>query len=172
MLSGEEPHLFRAPNDLGPAPGVQLVEQAAGMGLHGVLAHEELFRNLAVAQPRGDETQNLELARRDAQLLSPRAVDDERRGGCDRNFFHDYTLRAPGQLGAEPDAEAGEEEGDEAGVDLDRLLDDEKVILDRFEGGDEETAEEAVEEDGAAHALRSAAAAGRQASVGVSNGFE
>src|SRR6185437_7094586 len=127
----------------------------------------ELFGDLAVAHPCGDETQNLELPRRDPQLLAAPAVNDERRGGWDVNLFDNDSLRTPGQLGAQPDAERGEKQGDEARVDLDRVVDDEKAVLDRLETGDEESAEKAVEEDGAAHALRSLRRSGRPASRAI-----
>ena len=48
---------------------------------------------------------------------------------------------------AEPDAESGEDGGDQATVDFERMLDDEEAVFREFEDGDEDAAGEAVEKD-------------------------
>ena len=52
---------------------------------------------------------------------------------------------------AEPDAEGREEDGDEHAVELDGVLDDDEAVCGVSEGGDEEAAEEAEDEDVALH---------------------
>ena len=119
------------------------------MRLHSILAHEELLGDLAGAQAGGDVGEDLVLARGDAELLEPRAVDDEGIGRADDD---DLLLRlAAGHAEAEPDPQRGEDQGDEGAVDLERVFDDEEAVLEELEGDEEGGAEEAVEEYGAAH---------------------
>jgi hypothetical protein len=77
--SGDQALLLRDLNGLGPAPGIELVEQPAGVRLHRILAHEELFRDLAGAQTGRDVREDFVFARRNAKLLEPGLIDDERR---------------------------------------------------------------------------------------------
>jgi len=60
--------LFSQLYGLGPAPGTQLVEQAAGMGLDGVFADKEFFGDLAIAQAVGNQLEDLQLARSNAEF--------------------------------------------------------------------------------------------------------
>ncbi len=64
---------------LRPPPRPQLVEQPAGMGLDRVFADEESLGDLPVRQAVGDEAEDLELARGDAELPLAALVDGERR---------------------------------------------------------------------------------------------
>ena len=57
------------------------------------------------------------------------------------------------ELVAEPDADDGEEDGDEGAVDLEGVFDDEEAVLDPLECGDEDAADQADDEDVALHGL-------------------
>ena len=65
----------------------------------------------------------------------PRLVALERPGDrhahLHRHFPHDHGLARPRELEAEPDPERREEQRDDAAVDLERVLEDEKAVLDR-----------------------------------------
>ena len=52
---------------------------------------------------------------------------------------------------AEPDAEGREEDGDERGVELDGVLDDDEAVFGVLEDGDEEAADETEDENVAPH---------------------
>ena len=69
MLSGDQPGLFGALHGLCPAAGRELVEEPAGVRLHRVLADEQLFGDLAVAESGGDGLEDLEFPGGDAELL-------------------------------------------------------------------------------------------------------
>src|SRR2546425_8132535 len=60
--SRNQSQLFSQLHCLGSAPGAQLVEQAAGMGLDGVFADEEFFGDLAIAQTDGNQFEYLQFA--------------------------------------------------------------------------------------------------------------
>lgn len=122
------------------------------MCLHRVLADEQTFGDFAVAEARGHCLQNLELTRCDAELrefrLIPLEWSDDRYFYMYRNFLNDDCLFRTRQFAAEPDAEHREHQGDDAAVDLERMFDDEKSVLDDLEQGDEKPAQDAVDEDG------------------------
>ena len=141
-------------------PGTELIEQAAGMGLHGVFADEELIGDLAIAQSGGDEAENLELARRNAEFTGARLVDNER-ARRHRNFF-DNRLRDRflndrffnndlGFLSRErqpkPDAESSKEGGDKRAIDFHRMLDDQEAVFREVQNHDEQAAAHAVKQD-------------------------
>src|ERR1700690_872281 len=145
---------------LGAPPGAEFVKQAAGMGLHRVFADEEPARDLAIAQPGGDEAENLQLARGDAELAPLGPVDYER-AGWRRNFFdnrfrnrflNDRFLNddrgfLSGERQSQPDTESGKHGGDQRTVDLDRMLDDQEAILGQVQDHDQQAAAHAVEQD-------------------------
>jgi hypothetical protein len=140
--SGQQPELFTALNGLGTARGSELVEGAGAVGLDGVLGDEELSGDLAVAETAGDEVQDLELAGGDAEALLPGGVWSESHFGArvrnrDEDFSYDDCLATACDAEAEPDAEGGEEDGDEGAIDLDGVLDDDESILGVLERGDE-----------------------------------
>src|SRR5687767_1131243 len=159
-LSGDESRLFRELDCLSATPSGQLVEQPGGVRLHGILADEEALGDLAVAEPGGHGFEDLELARRDAELGEPGLVPPER--AVDRNgdahldghlylnghLAHDYRLARAGELEAEPDPEAREDQRDDAAVDLEGVLEDEVPVLHQLEDGDQNAAKETVDEDG------------------------
>jgi hypothetical protein len=152
--SGQEAELFAALNGLRAARGTELVEGAGAVGLHRVLGDEELGGDLAIAEAAGDEVQDLELASGDTEALLPGGVWSKRRScfgagawNGDEDFSYHYSLASPRDAEAEPDAEGGEEDGDEGAIDLDRVLDDDESVFGVLERGDEETADETEDED-------------------------
>ena len=66
--------------------------------------------------------------------------------GWHRDFLDDQHFFLPGQLQAEPDAEPGEEQGNQPAVDLERVLHDQKAKLDQPEHDDQHAAAEAVDQ--------------------------
>ena len=86
--------------------------------------------------------------------LESRAIDDERtRRGLDRDVAdHGDSSRTRVSFEAEPDAKRREDERHEPAVDLERVLDDQKAVLDELEGGDQRAAEEPEEERRLPHA--------------------
>ena len=130
------------------------------MGFDGVFADEEAGGDFAVAESLGDEGEDFELARGDAEGVELGSVEGEGGGGIrgDEDFAEDDFLARFGELDAQPDAEAGEDDGDESGVDLEGVLDDEELVLGPAEDGDEDAADEAEEqyvaEEGALHGCR------------------
>src|SRR5918999_3805236 len=132
MLSGDEPSLFRELHCLCAPLRVELVEDTSRVRLDGVLADVEPLGDLAVAQPGGNQLEDLQLAPSDAQLLLPSDVWDEgeagRRGDLDRdrNLPDDDSVAGSGQLESKPDPEGGEDERHDPPVHLDRVLEDEE----------------------------------------------
>jgi hypothetical protein len=128
------------------------------VGLDGVLADEEAGGDLAVAEALSDEGEDFELARSDAEGVELGLVEGEGswggllvwRGG-DQDFAEDDFFAGFGELDAEPDAEAGEEDGDDGAIDFEGVFDDEELVLRPTEDGDEDAADEAEDEDVALH---------------------
>lgn len=145
------------------------------MRLHGILADEQSFSNLPIAESCRHGFKDLELPWSDSKLFEPHFVSFE--GPFHRHFDlewhghlpHKHRLPCPRQLQAEPYAERCEEQRDDAAVDLERMLQDEKPVLDQLERGNEHTAEDAVKEHGFLaghhHAIRDALPGGRAASA-------
>ena len=151
---------FAAQDGLGAAGGSQLVEGAGAVGLDGVFGDEELRGDLAVAHAVGDQGEDFELACGDAEGLLSGSIGSEG-FGClhgDRDFSDDDRF-ADGfatacDAEAEPDAEGGEEDGDERAVELDGVLDDEEAVFGVLEDGDEEAADETEDEGVALHGVQ------------------
>src|SRR5688500_8081609 len=99
------------------------------MRLHRVLADVQPLGDLSIAEPCRERLQDLELARRDAELRDAGLVARERSRGRHRYLAHDDRLARLLQLQTEPDAQRREKRGDDATVDLERMLDDQKAIL-------------------------------------------
>ena len=79
-ISRNQSKRFSQLHGLGSAPGAQLVEQAAGMGLDGVFAHKEFFGDLAIAQAVGNPCRLLLESyklrqRKDAKDLATKLTD-------------------------------------------------------------------------------------------------
>src|SRR5213080_2173723 len=98
--SRTQSQLFSQLHCLGSAPGAQLVEQAAGMGLDGVFADEEFFGDLAIAQAVGNQLEDFEFAARNAELLQSLLVQSKelRR----RHFFDDDRFFVLSEFKSEP----------------------------------------------------------------------
>jgi len=127
--------------------------------LDGVFGNEKLRGDLAIAEAAGDQGEDFELSRRDAEgMLVGRIGSEGFEGGGfrgDQHFPH-HGRFADGfatarDAEAEPDAEGREEDGDERAVELDGVLDDDEAIFGVLEGGDEEAADETEDEDVALH---------------------
>src|SRR5574337_521277 len=90
--SGDQPGFLAELHRLRAPPGAELVEQPAGVRLDRILADEEPIRDFAVAESRGDQAENLQFARRDAQFAHAFVVGGERtiarrRALLDENFL-------------------------------------------------------------------------------------
>ena len=122
--------LFSQLHCLGSAPGAQLVEQAAGMGLDGVFADKEFFGDLAIAQAVGNQLEDLQLARINAELGQSLLVQSKelRR----RHFSDDDRFLVLSEFKSEPDTQHCEKQRDQSPVDFDGMLDDQEAILDQL----------------------------------------
>src|SRR5277367_1819746 len=120
------------------------------MSFDGVLADEEAFGDLAVAQALSDQAEDFELAGGDAERVELDLVEGEsgRRGWFgwraqgDEDFAEDDFLAGFGELDTEPDAEDDEDDGDDGAIDFEGVLDDEELVLRPAEDGDEDAADE------------------------------
>src|SRR5262245_43519316 len=115
------------------------------MSLHRVLADEQPSSHLLVAEALGNQLQDLELARGDAERIDAALVGDERTG----RYLHLNGHRHLDLLGdddpsgerqTKPDAGGGKHGGDERRVNFERVLDDEKAVLDEAHGDYQEPA--------------------------------
>ena len=146
--------MFAELNGLCAAAGAQLVEGPAAVSLDGVLADEEAVGDLTIAQPLRDERENFELARRDPERVKLRLIQGEGGRWCfgrDKDFAQDDCFARLGEFDPEPDPKAGEEDGDQGGIDFERVLDHEELVLRPAEDGDENAADETEDEDVALH---------------------
>ncbi len=157
--SRQKAEFFAALDGLSAAGGTDLVEDAGAVGLDGVFGDEELGGDFAIAEAAGDEGEDFEFARGDAEGFLGGGVGSERLGGGrfggDVDFFDDDGFAdgfaTAGDAESEPDAEGGEECGDERAIEFDGVLDDDEAVLGVLEGGDEEAADETEDEDVALH---------------------
>ena len=152
--SGDEAEFFAQLDGLGAALSAQFVKDATGVSLYGVFAHEELFRDLPVAETLGDEFQYFQFARRDAEGFAFAVVGAKGFAGRNGDFLCDNALLLPGQLQAKPDAESGKCRCNQASIDFDGVLGDEEAVLRPFQRGDEDASDQTVEDDMAFHRLR------------------
>jgi len=143
----DESHFFSDLYGLSAAARAEFVEETARVGFDSVFTDEEFVGDLAVAETLCDQLEDLELTFRNAEILEALLIQGE--GWCDcghGDFFNNDDLRLFGQLQSEPDAESGEERGNEPAIDLDRVLGDEKAKLDQPEQDDQNPAAQAVDE--------------------------
>src|SRR5579863_2289126 len=148
--SWEEAELFAALDGLGAADGSDLVEDAGAVGLDGVFGDEKLSGDFAIAEAAGDEGEDFEFARGDAEGFLSGGVGSERLGGGgfgrdvdfsdDHGFANDFATARDAK--AEPNAKGGEESGDERAVEFYGVLDDDETVLRVLECGDEEATDE------------------------------
>src|SRR5438132_8051930 len=108
--SRNQSQLFSQLHGLGSAPGAQLVEQAAGMGLDGVFADEEFFGDLAIAQAVGNQLEDLQLAARNPEFAQSRLVQSKelRR----RDLPNDDRFLVLSEFKSEPDTQHCEKQRD------------------------------------------------------------
>src|SRR5438552_18676992 len=116
--SRNQSQLFSQLHCLGSAPGAQLVEQAAGMGLDGVFADEESFGDLAIAQAVGNQLEDLQLASGNAELGQSLLVQSKelRR----RDLPNDNRFLVLSESKSEPDTQHCEKQREQPAVDLQR----------------------------------------------------
>ena len=116
------------------------------MSLHGVFADEELFGDFAVGEAGGDEAEDFEFAGSDAEGGEVGWVGREGDGGRDGRLGG-YGLRRvfAGEGHAEPDAESGENDGDQAAVDFEGVFQDQEAVFGELQESDQKAAEEAEE---------------------------
>src|ERR1700716_133141 len=107
MRLWEQAKFLAALDSLGAAAGAELVEGPAAVSLHGVLAHEEGFADLAVAQASGHGLENFQLAAGDAEAFAGGVVGGELGCGCGGDSDFDDALAGGEEPGAEPDAGTG-----------------------------------------------------------------
>ncbi len=104
--SRQEAQFFAALDRLGAAGGPELVKGAGTVGLDRVFGNEKLRGDLTIAEAAGDQGENFELARRDAEGLllgrvGSEGFEDGGFGG-DKHFLnHD---RFPDNFAAARDA--------------------------------------------------------------------
>ena len=132
------------------------------MSFHRVFADKKFGRDLAVAQALGNQLQNFQLARRDAQAFAFFCVGNERfaTGGAGRgdrrryrNFLHHNRLACFGQLQAQPNAQHRENRGGEATVNFDGVVDDQEAVLGPLQHRDQDSADQPVNEDMTLHSF-------------------
>jgi hypothetical protein len=131
--------------------------------LHGVFGNEQLCGDLAIAEAAGDQGEDFEFARRDAEGLLAGRVGSEGFEvwgvGRDKHFPHHdgfadglttlfTTMR---NAETEPDAEGREEDGNERAVEFNGVLDDDEAVFGVLEGDNEESTDETEDEYVALH---------------------
>ena len=136
MALRNQPHLFPDLYGLSAALGAELVEEATRVSLDCVLADEEFVGDFAVAHALRDQFEDFQFASRDAEIFQSLFIQGEglRRG--DRNFLDDQDFLLFREFQPQPDAERGEDQRDESGINLDRVLDDQKLELDQLQHDD------------------------------------
>src|SRR5205085_11337665 len=125
-------------------------EQVGRVGLDRVLADEEPAGDLLVAEPFGDQGQDLELAGRETETLDACGVHLERTVDRHHDFLEDHLC--PGQLEAKPDAQPSEERRDQSPIYLERVVEYEESILDELQQSDCGGGDDTVEKDRTSHA--------------------
>ena len=146
QTSGNEAGLLGQLNGLRAALRTEFVKDAARVGLDRVLADEEALGDFAITKASGDQTEDFEFARGDAEVGETLGVGGEGRGRGG-GWRGERGGLAASQGEAEPNAEGGEHGGDESTVNFEGVFDDEEAIFSELEDGDEDAAGEAVEKD-------------------------
>lgn len=140
MRLSEQAEFLAALDSLGAAAGAELVEGAAAVSLHRVLAHEEDLADLAVAQAARHKFEDFQLAAGDAEAFAGGVVGSKVGCGGRGDSDFDDALAGCEEPGAEPDASAGKEDGDQHAVDRDRMLENNEVELGPLEQRDQDAA--------------------------------
>src|SRR4051794_7222664 len=157
--SRQQAQFFAALNGLRTARGSELVECPSTVRLDGVFGNEKLAGDLAITQAAGDQRQDFQLARRDAEgLLASRIWSEGFAGGGFRGdkhlphhdrFADDFASTRDPE--AEPDAEGREDKRYERAVQLDGVLNDGETVFGVLEGGNEQAADQTEDEGVALH---------------------
>src|SRR5262245_13283720 len=139
-------HLFRNLNGLCTTFGAEFIQQTARVRFNRVLADEELFRNLTVTHSLRNQLEDLELTFGNSQIANSFCIDYKR--FCDRNgdFLKDYNFLFSSQLESKPDPNTRKQDGRQAAIDLDGVLDNDKSIFDVLQKSDENAAAKSVDE--------------------------
>ena len=148
---GNQAEFFAQLHGLRPAFCPQLIENPAGVSLDRVFADEQLLGNLPVAHSHGDQSQDLNFARRDPQVRSFILVRNKTAMSQDRHFFEDDLLFGPGQLQAKPDAEDSKDSSRQAAINFDGMLDHQKSVFSPLEQSDKYPAQQTIDKDVALH---------------------
>jgi len=157
MLSGEalrqQPKLFAQLDSLSPPPRAQFIESPATVSLNGILTNKQLSGDLTIAKPLSDETKNFELPRSNTKSVKLGLIEGKRtcRIGRDEDFLHNNLLARLGKPDAEPDAEGRKNDRDKRAIDLEGVLNHQKLILRPAKERDEDAPNEAENEDVALH---------------------
>jgi hypothetical protein len=149
--SGEEAEFFAELHRLRPPSGPKFVENTAGVGLHRILAHKKLFGDLPVAETLGYQRKNLQFTASDVKVFSFLLVGDEPVSADDRHFLYNNCLPFACYFETKPDAEDGKGCRDQPAVDFDRVFDYEKPVLRPFEDGNQDPADQPVQQHVALH---------------------
>ena len=142
--SGEKAKFLAELDSLRAPAGAQFVKNAAGMGFDRVFADEEFLGNFAVAHALGDQFKDFQFAGSDGQFLTFFLVGNERHSGRDRDFLDNDGLLFSCQLEAQPDAQNGEDRGDQSAVNLDGVFDYQVPIFRPLQHGDQDSADDSV----------------------------
>jgi hypothetical protein len=97
------------------------------MSFDGVFADKEAGGDFAIAEAGGDEAEDFEFTGGDGKFGEAGFVRDEGLGRSGRDFLDDGDRLFSGEGKSQPDAEGGEECGDEGPVDFDGMFDDEET---------------------------------------------
>lgn len=138
-VSGDKKQLFALLDCLCAASDVELGKEVGGVGLYGVDRHEKLVGDLLVGESLGHELQNLVFAFADAEFLEA--------GGVKLKVGDRYVDGLSFcKLEARPDAEAGEDYGEDARVEFDGEVADDITVLEKLESEDQCCQGETVED--------------------------
>jgi len=131
------------------------------MCLDGILGNEKLRGDLAIAEAAGHQGKDFELTCCNAEGLLLGLIGSERFGGDglrgDKHLPHHnrftYGFATARNAEPQPDTEGREEDGDKRAIELDGVFNDDEAVFGDLEGGDEEAADEAEDEDMALHGV-------------------
>ena len=117
------------------------------MGLDGIFGNEEAVGDFAVGESGGDEAEDFEFAGSDTEVREASGIWGEgdrggRRGGEGLGL-------AAGEGEAKPDAQGGEDGGDECAVNFQGMLHDKEAVFGQLENGDEEARGDAIKKNAA-----------------------
>lgn len=130
---------------LSAAFDVEFGEQVGGVCFDGVDGDEEFVGDFLVGEAGGEEFEDFVFAFGYAEFFESGWVEDEGGGSGDGDGFF------PGEFGTGPDADGGEQDGEDSDIEFEREVAHEEAELEEFEYEDEYCEGEAVEDDDAGH---------------------